>query len=143
MRQIDLIILHCTASDNPDQDNLASITNLHTGNPDDPIKWGQYDTHGKGWRAIGYHYIITKDGKVHVGRPIHEAGAHCYGYNAHSIGIAVSGNTEFTAAQFDSLRLLCDDLVLQFGLEAKDILLHTELNPNKSCPNFSRDQIWT
>jgi len=143
MRQIDLIILHCTASDNPDQDNIAAISNLHTSKSDEPIKWGNYETHGKGWRDIGYHYVITKDFKVHYGRPIHEAGAHCYGYNANSIGIVVSGDTEFTQGQFETLRLLCHDLILQSGLENKDILLHNELNPNKTCPNFSRGKIWT
>ena len=141
MRAIDLIILHCTASDNPSQDNIDSITELHTSTK--PIKWGNYSTHGKGWGAIGYHYVITKDGEIHIGRGVNIAGAHCRGFNKHSIGIALCGDTEFTQAQFDALRELCDDLLLQFGLDLIDIVLHNELNKNKTCPNFTRKEIWT
>ena len=43
------------------------------------------------WADIGYHYVITSDGKIHTGRPIRYQGAHCPP-NAGRIGICVVGN---------------------------------------------------
>ncbi|WP_196007831.1 peptidoglycan recognition protein family protein [Clostridium tyrobutyricum] len=44
-----------------------------------------------GWAGIGYHYFVTKDGKVYTGRPENAIGAHCPGENDHSIGICAEG----------------------------------------------------
>lgn len=45
----------------------------------------------RGWRDVGYHYIVFPDGRVERGRPISQPGAHCHGHNAHSIGVAYVG----------------------------------------------------
>ena len=44
-----------------------------------------------GWDGIGYHYLVTLDGVVHIGRAEDAIGAHCKGYNATSIGVAYVG----------------------------------------------------
>ena len=51
----------------------------------------RYHTEVLGWRDIGYNYLLTRDAKVHKGRPNSEAGAHCQGDNADSIGICCVG----------------------------------------------------
>jgi len=50
----------------------------------------------RGFRKIGYHYFIRKDGMVETGRDMSqpgkfEVGAHCKGSNSNSIGICVEG----------------------------------------------------
>ncbi|AEG14675.1 N-acetylmuramoyl-L-alanine amidase family 2 [Desulfofundulus kuznetsovii DSM 6115] len=57
-----------------------------------------YDVHqwhlNKGWAGCGYHFFVSKDGRVYRGRPIDTVGAHCPGHNASSIGICCEGNYE-------------------------------------------------
>ena len=57
----------------------------------------------KGYTGIGYHYIITRDGKLQRGRPLNLIGDHApeFNHNQFSIGIAFVGgfncstNTKF------------------------------------------------
>lgn len=136
MRSINLLIVHCSASDNPEQDSPEAVKYLHTANKKTKIKWGKYDTTGKGWSDNGYHYFITKDGVVHVCRPLKKAGAHCKGFNKSSIGICLSGERDFTEAQFEALRKLITELLSNHDLSIIDVMEHRELNSGKTCPNF-------
>lgn len=47
---------------------------------------------GNGWTDIGYHYVVTHDGKLHYGRPFHVTGAHVGGQNTGTIGCCVVGD---------------------------------------------------
>jgi len=40
---------------------------------------------------IGYHFVIYRDGSIHVGRNKDLVGAHCEGHNAISIGVCYIG----------------------------------------------------
>lgn len=122
MRNIDLLVVHCSDSDIAAHDNVATIREWHRL---------------RGFTDIGYHYVITKDGTIHEGRPIAQAGAHVKGHNQNSIGICVTGRKAFTQVQFDTLRQLLHNLMKEFKLEYKDILHHRDLDKNKSCPNFN------
>ena len=141
MRQINMIVVHCSASDVPEQGTVDAIRHLHTGNRKTKIKWGKYDTTCNGWSDIGYHYVITKDGEVHIGRPIEKAGAHVRGFNKSSIGICLAGDKEFTQEQFKSLKTITDELILNFGLSRIDIIGHRDLDSGKSCPNFDVHEV--
>ena len=44
-----------------------------------------------GWAGIGYHFYITKTGKIYRGRPENAIGAHAKGFNIDSVAIAVEG----------------------------------------------------
>jgi len=47
----------------------------------------------KGWAGIGYHFVISADGRVWEGRPLRFQGAHARGdNNVGNIGISVAGN---------------------------------------------------
>lgn len=76
MREIDDIIIHCTAT---------PAGRPHT--VEDVRQWHRQ----RGWQDIGYHYLVYLDGSIHRGRPEEQEGAHCYGHNAHSIGVAYVG----------------------------------------------------
>ena len=64
MRKINLIVVHCTATPDGRDVTVADIDKMHRA---------------KGWKSIGYHYVIYRDGSVHEGRPVTEVGAHVYG----------------------------------------------------------------
>lgn len=76
MRRINDIILHCSATPEGKDFSVQDIDRWHRE---------------KGWDGIGYHYVVYRDGSVHVGRSIDKAGAHCVGHNAHSIGVCYIG----------------------------------------------------
>ena len=76
MRKVNLIVVHCTATPEGRDVTVADIDRMHRA---------------KGWKCIGYHYVVYRDGSVHAGRPVSEVGAHVYGHNANSIGVAYVG----------------------------------------------------
>ncbi len=80
MRIINEIIVHCTANRAGTDIGVREIRCFHQEE--------------KGWRDIGYHYVVRLDGTVERGRPISQPGAHCYGRNAHSIGVAYVGGLD-------------------------------------------------
>jgi N-acetylmuramoyl-L-alanine amidase len=130
------IIIHCSATDDPLQDNLDSIYHLHTSPMTENITWGNYKTHGKQFRDIGYHYFITKDGQLHEGRPENEQGAGASGYNKDTLHICLSGEYNFSAYQFSTLRGLLDILKIKYGYDI-EIIGHCDVNHQKTCPNFN------
>lgn len=135
MRAIYNAILHCSASNNPEQDNIKAVRNLHMSSKLKEIKWGTYDTHGREFVDVGYHYFIQSNGTIENGRDLDLIGAHCSGNNSHSIGICLSGNNEedFTIEQFTSLTKLLMALVVLFPKIT--IHGHNEFT-NKACPVF-------
>ncbi len=79
MRKINKIIIHCTATAEGKDYSVDTIRKWH-------LK--------RGWRDIGYHFLIQRDGTVDEGRPIEQSGAHTKGHNWDSIGISYVGGVE-------------------------------------------------
>jgi len=119
MRDIKKIIIHCADTPNGRETHASDIDRWHKE---------------RGWRCIGYHFVIALDGAVENGRPVSEEGAHCYGHNADSIGICMIGCDRFTAAQWASLYHLIANLMSQFP--DASVHGHYEFSRAKSCPNF-------
>lgn len=80
--KITKIILHCSATPEGKAFTADDIRRWHTL----PELKG-----GRGWKDIGYHYVIHLDGSVHAGRPEGTVGAHCKGQNACSVGVCYVG----------------------------------------------------
>ena len=74
--QPNKIIIHCSATPKGVDYNAADIDRWHKK---------------RGFRKIGYHYVIKIDGKIEKGREENEMGAHCLGQNMESIGICYIG----------------------------------------------------
>ena len=127
MRHISSIIVHCSDSDYAHHDNVEAIRHWHKRE--------------RGFRDIGYHYVITQNGNVRQGRPIERVGAHCKGYNQFSIGICLTGKEIFTKFQFSALHAVCLELCAQFGLDLKNVKPHKHFSPGKTCPNFDLEAI--
>lgn len=141
MRKINLIIVHCSATKEGKDYTVADIDRWHRE---------------RGFKKIGYHYVIYRDGTVHEGRAESEIGAHCKGYNANSIGVcyigglAADGKTAKdtrTPAQKRALLNLLSKLKKKYP--SAKIVGHRDLSPDKNhdgkieswewmkdCPSF-------
>ena len=125
-RKVNKTFIHCSASDNPDHDDVDVIRQWHLD---------------KGWSDIGYHFFIRKDGTIECGRDLEKTPAAQKGYNTGSIAICVHGLliNLFTKEQFEALRKLCKCINLCYT----DMTFHghNEVNPNKTCPVFNVKEV--
>lgn len=144
MKKIDNVVIHCSDSNFGD----AALID----------KWHKE----KGWRGIGYHYVILNgmpkagkpdpklDGAIQAGRSLdndtwidgNEVGAHALGFNDNSIGICLIGGqsgskTAFTINQYFSLLLM----VGRWKRQIRDlkVLGHNETGAAKACPVINMD----
>ena len=127
-RNINRIIVHCTATPEGRRETVESIRMMHKA---------------QGWSDIGYHYLIGFNGERWNGRNVNLIGAHCYGYNANSIGVCYVGGVDKkmktkdtrTDKQKESLLKLLKDLRRLYP-KAK-ICGHRDLDKSgKECPSF-------
>lgn len=113
----------------------------------------------RGWNDVGYHFLINNGypekgkkllalmGSIECGRSIDSEGAHCLGYNEISLGICLigDGTNTFCGEQYDSLKMLCQELCMKYGIPAENVLGHGETESGKSegktCPNFAVSDI--
>lgn len=126
---IEKIIVHCAAS--PGDISAAEIREIHMA---------------KGWRDIGYHFVIRTNGTIETGRPVTEQGAHTYGQNPNSLGICLagglSGKPDYTKAQWRSLEVLILGLLAKHNKNA-GIYGHNDFTNRKTCPNFDVGYWWS
>jgi len=87
MRDINLIVIHCSATQPKADIGRYEIDKMHRA---------------RGWMGIGYHYVIRRDGVLEFGRPIDKAGAHAESYNLNSIGICLVGGVDATGRSEDN-----------------------------------------
>lgn len=121
MREIRKHIVHCSDSLVGD---VAEIRRWHIA---------------RGWKDVGYHFVIRADGEIEVGRTLDEIGAHCDGQNVDSVGTCLVGKKVFSGRQFAALRRVHGMLAGLFpGMTAHG---HCEFNHGKTCPNFNVQEI--
>ena len=95
----------------------------------------------RGWKGIGYHYVIDIDGTVEKGRPDAEIGSHCVGKNKNSIGIVYVGGLDKngrpkdtrTPEQKEALWELLRVLLVKYP---KAVIKGHNNFSNKACPCF-------
>ncbi len=95
-----------------------------------------YHRNGRKWCAIGYHYLIGKDGRVYEGRPANLQGAHVLSENENNIGISMIGDFNEklpNAQQMSALQSFLDDTRKRYGVPKSRIYGHRDLNRSK-CP---------
>ena len=133
-RTVDTIWIHCAAT-RPEWMIGQSLTKKVA----EIDKWHK----ARGWKAVGYHWLVDRDGTVAAGRPETEPGAHVAGHNTGSIGICLIGGhgsnendafeKNYTPAQDAALRALIDDIKARTPI--KRIRGHNEVAA-KACPGF-------
>lgn len=122
------IAIHCSATP-PNRDiGLEEITKMHRS---------------RGFVAVGYHFIIRRDGTVETGRPVDTAGAHVKNYNANSVGVCLVGGVDsrmkaqnnYTPEQWESLSKVVAELKDKYPHAA--VLGHRDFPAvAKDCPCF-------
>lgn len=126
MRSISEIIIHCSATIETRNYTAADIDLWHRE---------------RGFKKIGYHFVVRRDGRIEQGRCLAEEGAHCLGHNRQSIGICYIGGLDLmmrpadtrTPAQRSALLNLLKDLKRRFP--DATIYGHRDF-ANKECPCF-------
>ena len=127
VKSVRWIILHCSAT-REDRDYT--------------VEQMMRDHKARGFRTIGYHFYIRRDGTMTQHRRLLEVGAHARPYNRCSIGICYEGGLDengksantLTAAQYERLEALFVELHQLFP-EA-EIVGHRDLpgTTPKDCP---------
>ena len=139
-RPMHTIVVHCSATkENVDYDR------------NDIKKWHL----NRGFKDIGYHFIIKLDGTIEIGRPLNQIGAHVTNNNTGTIGVCYIGGLDSkcnskdtrTDEQKESLLNLIN--LLKNNINIKEIKGHRDcskdLNGNgkidkfeyiKDCPCF-------
>ena len=134
-KPVDTIFVHCAATrpewlaGSPLSEKIKEMTRWHKA---------------KGWSAIGYHWIIDRDGTVAGGRDEKTPGAHVAGHNTGSIGVCLIGghgssendpfSKNYTTEQEIALFNLIQDIKTRASIT--QIRGHNEVAA-KACPGFN------
>ena len=127
MRQINKIIIHCSATPEGRKTSAEEIKSSHLE---------------RGFSDIGYHYIVHLDGSISYGRNIEKIGAHSRGQNKMSIGVCYIGGLDEcldakdtrTPQQKESLLILLKTLK---KLHSKAVIYGHRDFSEKACPSFN------
>lgn len=131
MRKIDKLIIHCTATPEGRKTTLEEVTLWHKK---------------RGFRTIGYHFLIHLNGDISTGRPENEIGAHCKGYNSNSIGICYVGGVDSNFKPKDTRtheqKLALNTLInkLKYKYPMATTHGHYEFS-KKACPSFKIEEL--
>lgn len=144
-RKVTDIIVHCSATAEGRDFRAKDIDTWHRR---------------RGFRKIGYHFVVDIDGSIELGRPLGEAGAHVAGHNGNSIGICYVGGLgkdsepkdTRTDAQKESLLFLIRSLKKRMPTVIR-VAGHRDYSPDldgdgviephewiKSCPCFDAEK---
>jgi N-acetylmuramoyl-L-alanine amidase len=98
------------------------------------------------WDDVGYHYLIERVQGVPVvivGRPEDRTGAHCRGYNDHTIGICFVGDFDVTEPADDILEVAAERILVplldRHALGLANIIGDRDHHETKSCPGARFD----
>lgn len=128
MREINEIIIHCAATPEDKHFTVEDIDKWHKD---------------RGFKSIGYHYVIYLNGAIHKGREEKEIGAHCVKHNKNSIGICYIGGVDSdgktpkdtrTELQKESLLYLLKDLKKRYP---EAVICGHNNFAKKACPSFN------
>lgn len=127
-REIKYLVIHCSATRCNAPFPVEALRRCHRA---------------RGFRDIGYHFYITRNGALHHCRPMGEIGAHVQGFNLHSIGICYEGGLDADGHPADTrTREQCERLQELLGIlhslypDAR-IVGHRDLcGKRKECPCF-------
>ena len=133
MREINLIVVHCSATraDRDFTENDLEVCHRH-----------------RGFNGAGYHFYIRKNGDIKNTRPLEKPGAHALGYNAHSIGICYEGGLDVryrpadtrTEWQKHSFRVLIRTLLMDYP--GCRVCGHRDLSPDRNGDGRISPEEW-
>lgn len=133
--KITHIVLHYSAT-YADQDlGVSDIDKMHKA---------------RGWKGVGYHYVIRRDGTIQKGRDENEIGAHVGGQNTGKLGICCIGGLDRATGPNVGVDNRTPDQIKATIWLVRDILKrhpgavvvgHRDLAPTQ-CPGFDVRPWW-
>lgn len=129
------IIIHCSATPDGKDFTAKDINTWHIN---------------RGWKSIGYHFVILLDGTIEVGRPIGQIGAHTLGFNKDSIGICYIGGLDKdgkipkdtrTPEQIKSMHWLVEELTRKYP-SIIEVRGHRDYSPDKNGDGIIEPWEW-
>lgn len=132
MDRIEYITIHCSAT--PEGREVSN---------QDIEQWHKL----RGFKEIGYHYVIHLDGTVEQGRSIHVQGAGVRGFNKNNMHICYVGGVDKdflpkdtrTDAQKEALGQML--VTTRHSFPNAKILGHRDFpDVNKACPSFDAQE---
>ncbi len=121
------IIVHCSATREGADFHASDIDRWHKR---------------RGYKKIGYHYVVTLDGSIEGGRLENEVGAHCVGHNSNSIGVCYIGGLSAdgkaaTDTRTDAQKKALEQLLRHLVKKYPQATIHSHRDyANKACPSF-------
>ena len=130
------ITVHCSATQNTPSINTDVIRKWHLN---------------RGFRNVGYHFIIPTEHLVEQGRSLYVQGAHVRGHNKYNIGICLvggvdkDGNSEmnFNKYQLNYLRNLIEALKDTYDIPDENIKGHRDWSPDINLDGVIQKREWT
>ena len=125
---VKFIAVHCSATPPSRDIGVKELDRMHRE---------------RGFRCIGYHFVVRRDGAVEGGRPLNQPGAHVEDFNHCSIGVCLVGGVDDKLkpeANFTEKQMAALDALL-YGLEHDFpnavVQGHRDFpNVAKACPSF-------
>ena len=115
----------------------------------DQVYWIQdFHQNGRGWKDIGYHFLVDRAGNIYQGRPETVIGAHVGGANTGNIGVCLLGcyhppedncSQEITPESRQSIVELFSWVSDTYGQSPTLLLGHRDYFGSTACPG---DNIW-
>ncbi len=126
-RNIKEIILHCADTPEGKDFTVSQIRSWH-------LECGFSD--------IGYHYVVYRDGSIHLGRDVNISGAHCSNHNTISIGICyIGGRASVGTTPKDTRTPEQKKAILELLRDLKKLYPQATIHGHnefaaKACPSF-------
>jgi len=129
MKKTHIVVHHTAVSYNKNPDQFEATNNYHKGLNFPKSIMGYY---------VGYHYEISKNGRLYQGRHDDEMGAHTTqeNMNEDSIGICLDGDFDIenpTEVQCITLLKIIRELQKKHGIEDGNVDPHRRYASYKSC----------
>ena len=133
MRDIDYIVVHCSATSFGKDLDVEDIDRMHKR---------------RGWSGVGYNYVVKLDGTIQNGRPLEKIPAHVKGFNRNSIGICYIGGLDENGKPSDTRTdkqkeaLLFKLLTLKRLFPYAKIVGHRDLSPDRDGDGVVERHEW-
>ena len=116
----------------------------HSSDADPSFSDIDRDFRRRGAFGCGAHFVITRDGTTHLGRPLNQIGCVAPGYNAHAIFVCLAGGMDdpgdwsdnYSQVQREALRYLLTSPLLTKPYPGTPVRTYGELIGRSGNPGF-------
>lgn len=121
-KEVKFLIIHCSAT-RCDQDYT--------------VERMRKDHQARGFRDIGYHFYVRKDGTISQHRKLLEVGAHCKPYNRCSIGICYEGGLNQFGIPANTLTEIQEECLEALLIRLHDFFPNAKIVGHRDLPKVA------